>query len=83
MPNLKIPAVFSYETTIEEKNRWLKPFGKRKKKKKRLSTTFQKRNTYTRKYRTYFRPYLIDTKIGDLPHGNEAYLQLRQHTRKV
>lgn len=35
MPNLKIPAASSYETTTEEKNRWLKPFrGKKKKKKK-------------------------------------------------
>lgn len=30
MPNLKIPAASSYETTIEEENRWLKPFGKKK-----------------------------------------------------
>lgn len=32
MPNLKIPAASSYETTIEEENRWLKPFGEKKKK---------------------------------------------------
>lgn len=38
---------------------------------------------YIWKYRTYFRPYLIDTKTGNLPHRNEACLQLRQHTRKV
>lgn len=36
-PNLKIPAASSYETTIEERNRWLKPLGE--KKKKRLSIT--------------------------------------------
>lgn len=35
MPNLKIPTASSYETTIEERNRWLKPLEK----KKRLSIT--------------------------------------------
>lgn len=30
MPNLEIPAASSYETTIEEENRWLKPFEKKK-----------------------------------------------------
>jgi len=34
MPNLKIPAASSYKTTIEEKSRWVKPFGKKKKKTK-------------------------------------------------
>lgn len=32
MPNLEIPAASSYETTIEEENRWLKPFEKKKEK---------------------------------------------------
>lgn len=42
MPNLKIPAASSYETTIEEENRWLKPFGKKKKKKRLSLTSFPK-----------------------------------------
>lgn len=31
MPNLKIPSASSYETTIEEENRWLKPFEEKRK----------------------------------------------------
>lgn len=62
-PNLKIPAASSYETTIEERNRWLKPLGE-KKKKKIKHYFICKRERCIWKYGAYFRPYLIDIKYA-------------------